>query len=587
MASTEKQGKHWRGRYLLPRSMWKDPNKPLKGTVSKDEFGRPFTDERDALAAALLKEKEIREEGPAWVDPRKGEIAFKEWAEVLWWRGREFEDTSVKNMQYLLRAHLIPRWGERPLNTIIDPQEVNEWELQIPKMVKEVGKGTYSRRTARDARNFLSLLLGDAVRANRITINAAERERNRGKKAARNIAIQPDEKVWSTPLDALLVAERAALTAGRDDEFWLVVLIAWMGFRWGEAIGARREFIKASSVCGWYRLDHQLKEVDGIFRLASPKDESKRRVDLPRFLDALTEIQVQRMEGIRCTCKGNRCGGKGYLYLTRMGSHPSRSNFSERVWHPAVDGATPEDGGLQPRPQMPVLVDASSGRLLRPAWPYADIEDLAAAYTPPRGGGRPQWDAPYVLGIACQHPDCLAAVGMGCRSASGGKVPPHSVRKREAVELGVYLAPASWTPVKRGLTPHGLRHGHQTWMAEQPALVARKIMKERMGHNKGQLSNMTDHYTHVSDGMREQLLELLERLWWEAVDERIAMDERSGRRPGSRVAMLNAVIQKRLQERVPSRDEARPQKEVGLRTAVPTLSPGRRPRRDRGHLRVV
>jgi len=39
------------------------------------------------------------------------------------------------------------------------------------------------------------------------------------------------------PLQALLVAERAALLSGRDEDFTMVVTIGYTGLRWGETIG--------------------------------------------------------------------------------------------------------------------------------------------------------------------------------------------------------------------------------------------------------------------------------------------------------------------------------------------------------------
>jgi hypothetical protein len=45
------------------------------------------------------------------------------------------------------------------------------------------------------------------------------------------------QRVWATPLQALLVAERAALLSGRDEDFTMVVTIAYTGMRWGETIG--------------------------------------------------------------------------------------------------------------------------------------------------------------------------------------------------------------------------------------------------------------------------------------------------------------------------------------------------------------
>jgi integrase len=51
---------------------------------------------------------------------------------------------------------------------------------------------------------------------------------------------------------------------------------------------------------------------------------------------------------------------------------------------------------------------------------------------------------------------------------------------------------ACWLPVKAGMTPHGLRHGRKTWMAEDgiPEILA----EQRLGHQVG----MRGLYAHAS-----------------------------------------------------------------------------------------
>ena len=39
------------------------------------------------------------------------------------------------------------------------------------------------------------------------------------------------------------MAERAALLAGRDDEFTMLVTIGYTGMRWGETIGLERDLL--------------------------------------------------------------------------------------------------------------------------------------------------------------------------------------------------------------------------------------------------------------------------------------------------------------------------------------------------------
>ena len=75
-----------------------------------------------------------------------------------------------------------------------------------------------SHSTAKDARSLLHTILGDAATARPplIPFNPAVRPRNRGRRTGRGLDRSP-QRAWATPLEVLLVAERAALLAGRDD----------------------------------------------------------------------------------------------------------------------------------------------------------------------------------------------------------------------------------------------------------------------------------------------------------------------------------------------------------------------------------
>jgi integrase len=121
------------------------------------------------------------------------------------------------------------------------------------------------------------------------------------------------------------------------------------------------------------------------------------------------------------------------------------------VFRPACDGR------YQPQPGKPprlTIVDAS-------AWPGIPITTWAQAepglpYTRPRGRGvRP---IPEDIPVAC------------------------------------------WLPVKYGLNPHGMRHGHKTWMAEDgpPEILA----EHRLGH---EVPSMRGLYADTSERMRKDL----------------------------------------------------------------------------------
>jgi hypothetical protein len=80
----------------------------------------------------------------------------------------------------------------------------------------------------------------------------------------------------------------------------------------------------------------------------------------------------------------------------------------------------------------------------------------------------------------------------------------------------------SWLPVRTGLTPHGLRHGHQTWLDE---LGIRYVLQsERMGH---EVPGMRGVYSHITPGMRAELKMGLQELWEESLRLRANMARRS------------------------------------------------------------
>jgi hypothetical protein len=74
---------------------------------------------------------------------------------------------------------------------------------------------------------------------------------------------------------------------------------------------------------------------------------------------------------------------------------------------------------------------------------------------------------------------------------------------------------ACWLPVKQGLNPHGMRHGHKTWMAEDgiPEILA----EHRLGH---EVPGMRGLYAHTSDRMPEDLKAALQARWEDSLLER-------------------------------------------------------------------
>jgi len=75
-----------------------------------------------------------------------------------------------------------------------------------------------------------------------------------------------------------------------------------------------------------------------------------------------------------------------------------------------------------------------------------------------------------------------------------------------------------WPPLNRELHFHDLRHTHETWLVEDD--VPRVLRLQRLGHKR---KDIDDFYSHVTDAMRDRMLDALQRRW-----------ERSGDRTGQR-----------------------------------------------------
>jgi hypothetical protein len=73
-----------------------------------------------------------------------------------------------------------------------------------------------------------------------------------------------------------------------------------------------------------------------------------------------------------------------------------------------------------------------------------------------------------------------------------------------------------------GLTPHGLHHGHQTWMEE--AGISDQLRSERMGH---EVPGMRGVYGHVSPAMRADLKAVLQERREASLRERARLSLRS------------------------------------------------------------
>ncbi|GAB1823529.1 hypothetical protein [Herbidospora sp. RD11066] len=471
------------------RAIYKKPDGGYKKTIMDDQ-GNIFGDDGEAAQRFGDYQEELIRRGK-WVDPDASKITFGEWAN-LWIAGQDLEPSTMRNYRFMLQGHLIPVFAARALDSF-RVEEMAPWERSI------VAAG-YAPRTAYDARSLLINILGDAV-PKYIPFNPAARRRGKGKKGTRRVqAHLRAEKAWGTPLQAILIAERAAMLAGSDDVFDALVTLGWTGMRWSEMLALKPDAITPD---GRLYVRWKLYEMSGDFYWGFPKDGSIRYLHIPDFLLARLRVRAAAATASTCTCTGRDeelprvdgeeaiewCTGAPTLFRTPGHAHYERGAFSARVMRPAADGEYPAKKGARARPARPVLVDVAAhtprseerdGRLVvdvsaaaawpgRPVyWPWPKAEK-GQPFEPPRGRGRPNW----------------AAWPEGEQ--------PHL---------------ASWLPILPKLTPHGLRHGYQTWMDD--GSIKKALVVSQMGHEDLSMSGV---YGHITDKMVADLKGLMQGLW--------------------------------------------------------------------------
>ncbi|WP_141579678.1 LacI family DNA-binding transcriptional regulator [Actinomadura sp. WMMA1423] len=493
----DKYGEYYRGRFKKPDGRY--------GTVADTAGGtRRFDTKRAAVKAANDEEAKIR--AKKWKDPAAGQTTFGEYASQ-WYAAQDLAASTMANYRRRLEQHLLPTFEDMALGDIL-PTTVDTWE----RAEREAG---YEEGSIRSWRMLLHTILADAVTAGLIDHNPVTRKRNRGKRAGRSMNRAP-EKVITNPLGALLIAERAALLSGRDDEFVMLTTKYWTGMRWGEITGLETQYARRNAI----RVEWQLCEIDGgqLVR-CPPKDDSYRDVDLPAFLSTLIADHISRTAPQPCGCHGQtyvfrgqgerartvrkasiadvaRQAGVSVGTVSNVLNHPDRVVETKRA---AVEEAA---ASLGFRPGGGPVRGGHWRRSGFSAWVFTPA---VSGWFPSKGELQPA------------HPVPLAAEPF----------PGRPLRGRGAQER----ATASWVPIARGLTPHGLKHSAKTLMAE--LRTPEVLSHERLGHEMGGIGAV---YSHVTPAMRAELCEQLTALWTEAVDIRRSMS------PGSPVAVLDGIL---------------------------------------------
>ncbi|GAB1641442.1 tyrosine-type recombinase/integrase [Krasilnikovia sp. MM14-A1259] len=467
-----------------------------------------------------------------------GRITFGEYVND-WYERQDLAVSTGQNYRRTIEDHLLPAFQDVAV-AAISVADVARWEKRERSL-------DYAEASIRLWRTTLHLILADAVDEGLRESNPASRRRGRGKRAGRSAKRGPEKTVTSA-LGILLLAERAALLSGRDDEFVAVTTLGFTGLRWGELVGLETPYVRPGEI----RVEWQLYELDtGVLHRCPPKDDSHRNIHVPAWLSELLADHIARTAPRPCGCHGYRYVFRGYG-TANGAARRTGPTLAEVAQAAGVSTGTVPNVLNRPEAVTEAIRDAVTAAIDRLGYVRGAPTGAAAAHY--RRNGFATWlFQPAATGrYPAKAPKVARPVPV-----TGEPWPGVPVRGRNAATR----AQACWLPVAPGLTPHGLRHSYKTLMAELG--TPSPLMDDQMGHSDG---SVQARYAHQTTEMVRRLMDGLTTAWADALDARRALS------PGSPVAILDRLLRAKIVSQIsPQRSPETLQGRSAFRDTGPDL----------------
>lgn len=277
---------------------------------------RGFTTKREAAAFAATVEvsilkgeyvspadarQTINQLGPAWLDRQQGHL----------------KPSGYNVIEAAWRLRVQPRWGDTPIGKI-KKSAIEHWIADLRRgseTVKPVGASVVKR-----THYVLSCILAAAVEDGQLPRNPAA-----GVKLPRTSRKTP----------VYLTHEQVGQLARASGEYeGLVLLLAYCGLRWGEAIGMRVRDLDMLRKRA--KVAENAVQSAGKIHVGTPKAHKQRTVPLPEFLLPYLAFQCEGKEREGLLWPGDE--GK---HLRRP--HPTSGWFAKAVTLSQVPRLSPHD----------------------------------------------------------------------------------------------------------------------------------------------------------------------------------------------------------------------------------------------------
>ncbi len=273
------------------------------GRQRRESFARMLDAERRKL------EVETALADGTWNDPRRGEIQLYNWAAAWIPTRHDLRATTHARLETTMKRQVLPAFGDTPLVKISNAA-VRRWVVGL------IDQG-YSAATVRKAVFALRQCLDAAVEDRRLTVNPAAK------------VPLPVERAKTPRFLSQREVER--LASVMPDQYRALVLVgAYAGLRWGEAVGLTRSHIDVTR--SRIIVEHTAVEVHGEVRLGQePKTRrSKRTVPVARSVMRRIEEHLDRFVD---------SDPDALVFTATNGGPLYRGTFGHHIWRPAVKAA--------------------------------------------------------------------------------------------------------------------------------------------------------------------------------------------------------------------------------------------------------
>lgn len=229
---------------------------------------RGFRTKRDAQS--FLNSVEVSKDRGDYIDPSLANVTIAELGPSWLGRKKNLKPSSFRPMEIAWRLHVEPIWGKTPISAILF-SEVQTWVtgLSVGNSKAEPQVKGKAAATVIRAYGVLAAILDEAVRDRRLRVNPA-----RGVELPRR----------TKKPHVFLSHDDVSKLADASKHPTLVRVLAYCGFRWGEAVALRVKDV--DTIKRRIRIEQNAVRVDGKIHVGTPKSHERRTVPYPRFLSA-------------------------------------------------------------------------------------------------------------------------------------------------------------------------------------------------------------------------------------------------------------------------------------------------------------